>query len=153
VIVQLLWMIVSDALTNRRWCPNSLRVKVLRAFGAQIGNGVLIRHNAKIHWPWKLEIGDYSWLGEEAWILNLENVIHRLKLLHFAASADLHRKPRSLQPHVRIRQWINCDRQLCVGGHPSDRFAWGHRRRRRDNRRPRARDVPVGGTVFAPRSV
>ena len=72
--VQLLWMIVSDALTNLWWCPNSLRVKVLRAFGAQIGNGVLIRYNVKIHWPWKLEIGDYSWLGEEAWILNLENV-------------------------------------------------------------------------------
>jgi putative colanic acid biosynthesis acetyltransferase WcaF len=47
---------------------------VLRAFGAKIGDGVLIRYNAKIHWPWKLELGDGSWLGEESWILNLENV-------------------------------------------------------------------------------
>jgi putative colanic acid biosynthesis acetyltransferase WcaF len=73
-VVQLLWMMASHWLTSHWWCPNSLRVMVLRAFGAKIGNGVLIRYNAKVHWPWKLAIGDGSWLGEESWILNLENV-------------------------------------------------------------------------------
>jgi putative colanic acid biosynthesis acetyltransferase WcaF len=29
----------------------------------------------RIHWPWKLVIGDNSWVGEGAWILNLEPVI------------------------------------------------------------------------------
>lgn len=73
-LVQVLWMAVSTLLLARWWCPNSLRVRVLRTFGATIGDGVLIRHSARIHWPWKLTVGDHSWIGENAWILNLEPV-------------------------------------------------------------------------------
>ena len=74
VVWQAAWMLVSGVLTTRWWCPLTLRIAVLRAFGATIGRGVLIRHNVKIHWPWKLTVGDNSWIGEEAWILNLEPV-------------------------------------------------------------------------------
>ncbi|WP_348639222.1 DapH/DapD/GlmU-related protein [Williamsia sp. 1138] len=56
------------------WIPSKLRVFVLRLFGADIGRNVLIRHSVTIHWPWKLRIGDNSWVGEGAWILNLEPV-------------------------------------------------------------------------------
>ncbi|WP_084727325.1 DapH/DapD/GlmU-related protein [Rhodococcoides yunnanense] len=73
-VVQALWLAVSTSVLGRWWCPNSLRIRVLRAFGAQIGDGVLIRHGVRIHWPWKLSIGDNSWVGEDAWILNLEPV-------------------------------------------------------------------------------
>jgi putative colanic acid biosynthesis acetyltransferase WcaF len=72
--VQLLWMLVSRAVVMQWWCPNRLRVALLRAFGARIGTGTLIRHDVKIHWPWKLEIGQDTWIGESAWILNLEPV-------------------------------------------------------------------------------
>ncbi|WP_241977410.1 MULTISPECIES: DapH/DapD/GlmU-related protein [unclassified Cryobacterium] len=48
---------------------------LLRLFGATIGDNVLIRHRVRIHWPWKLVVGDNSWIGEEVWILNLEPVI------------------------------------------------------------------------------
>lgn len=71
---QLAWMAASGSLTTRWWCPLGLRIAVLRAFGAQIGTGVLIRHDVKIHWPWKLTVGDNSWIGEGVWILNLEPV-------------------------------------------------------------------------------
>lgn len=74
VLWQVGWMLASGALTTRWWCPLRLRLAVLRAFGASIGSGVLIRHNVRIHWPWKLTVGDNSWIGEEAWILNLEPV-------------------------------------------------------------------------------
>jgi putative colanic acid biosynthesis acetyltransferase WcaF len=47
---------------------------VLRLFGAKIDGGVIVRHEVKIHWPWKLEVGHNSWIGEEVWILNLEQV-------------------------------------------------------------------------------
>ena len=153
--VQLLWMIVSDALTNRWWCPNSLRVKVLRAFGAQIGNGVLIRYNAKIHWPWKLEIGDYSWLGEEAWILNLENVsigsdccISQQALIctgshdRYSPTFEFDNGPIAIGNSVWVATRATVLRGVTVGdGATIGALALV------------TRDVPVGGTVFAPRSV
>lgn len=71
---QVLWMLVSRCVTMQWWCPNRLRVLILRAFGARIGAGTLIRHDVKIHWPWKLQIGEHTWIGESTWILNLEPV-------------------------------------------------------------------------------
>jgi putative colanic acid biosynthesis acetyltransferase WcaF len=72
--VQLLWMVVSRYITMQWWCPNRLRVAILRMFGARIGTGTLVRHDVKIHWPWKLEVGQHTWIGESTWILNLEPV-------------------------------------------------------------------------------
>lgn len=43
-------------------------------FGARIGKEVVIKPHVKIHFPWKLSVGDHSWIGEEAWILNFEPV-------------------------------------------------------------------------------
>jgi putative colanic acid biosynthesis acetyltransferase WcaF len=71
--VQALWL-MSRGLLMTWWCPNVVRVGVLRMFGADIAPGVMIRHQVKIHWPWKLTVGRNSWIGEEAWILNLEQV-------------------------------------------------------------------------------
>ncbi|MGU3432713.1 putative colanic acid biosynthesis acetyltransferase [Actinomycetes bacterium M1A6_2h] len=73
-VTQVLWLAASGAVTTRWWCPHGLRVGILRAFGARIGTGTLIRHNVRIHWPWKLDVGDHSWIGEGVWILNLEPV-------------------------------------------------------------------------------
>src|SRR5690348_15497844 len=56
------------------WFPARLRPRVLRAFGATVGGGVLIRHGVRVHWPWKLTIGDDCWIGEDAWLLNLEPI-------------------------------------------------------------------------------
>ena len=72
--IQALWMLASSLLVSPWWCPNSVRLQVLRMFGAQIGVGVSIRHRVRIHWPWKLSVGAHSWIGEDAWILNLEPV-------------------------------------------------------------------------------
>lgn len=73
--VQVLWMLASRCVTMQWWCPNRLRVLILRMFGARIGTGTLVRHDVKIHWPWKLQIGQHSWIGESVWILNLEPVV------------------------------------------------------------------------------
>jgi putative colanic acid biosynthesis acetyltransferase WcaF len=67
-------MATSGLVTTRWWCPPSIRAGILRFFGAQIGRGVNIRHGVRIHWPWKLIIGDNTWVGEQTWILNLEPV-------------------------------------------------------------------------------
>lgn len=71
---QVSWLLVSGLIVTRWWCPVPLRTRILRAFGATIGDGVLIRHRVRIHWPWKLTVGDGSWIGEDTWILNLEPV-------------------------------------------------------------------------------
>lgn len=73
--VQALWLAVSGAIFMRWWCPARLRVEILRAFGASVAEGVLIRHRVRIHWPWKLTVGHDSWIGEGAWLLNLEPIV------------------------------------------------------------------------------
>lgn len=47
---------------------------LLRLFGAKIGKNVLIRSSVKITYPWKLEIGDNSWIGEETYLYNLAEI-------------------------------------------------------------------------------
>ena len=71
---QVSWLITSGLFLEHWWCPPSVRARVLRAFGAQIGVNTFIRHRVRIHWPWKLSIGDNSWIGDSVWILNLEPV-------------------------------------------------------------------------------
>lgn len=70
---QVAWIAISGLVVTRWWCPPRLRVSVLRAFGARIGEGVLI-HAVRVQWPWKLEIGDASWIGESVWLLNQEPI-------------------------------------------------------------------------------
>jgi putative colanic acid biosynthesis acetyltransferase WcaF len=53
---------------------SSLKVFLLRLFGAKIGKGVLIKPCVNIKYPWKLSIDDYSWIGENVWIDNLNDV-------------------------------------------------------------------------------
>ena len=53
---------------------SSLKVFLLRLFGARIGKGVVIKQSVNIKYPWKLSVGDYTWIGERVWIDNLANV-------------------------------------------------------------------------------
>lgn len=74
-VTQILWLLASGSVFVRWWCPARARVAMLRLFGAEIGRDVLVRHRVRIHWPWKLRIGDHTWVGEGAWLLNLEPII------------------------------------------------------------------------------
>jgi len=53
---------------------SGLKVRLLRLFGAEVGNGVVIKPGVNIKYPWKLSIDDYSWIGENVWIDNLSEV-------------------------------------------------------------------------------
>jgi putative colanic acid biosynthesis acetyltransferase WcaF len=54
--------------------PYSIKRFVLRAFGARIGKGVVIKPRVNIHFPWKLSVGDHTWIGEEVFLLNFEPI-------------------------------------------------------------------------------
>ena len=54
--------------------PTKIKVVALRIFGAQIGEGVVIRSRVNITMPWRLEIGDHVWIGDEVLILSLAPV-------------------------------------------------------------------------------
>jgi putative colanic acid biosynthesis acetyltransferase WcaF len=73
-IVQAAWFATQNLVFSKWWLPRALRPVLLRLFGAEVGQNVLIRHRVRVLWPWKLAIGDNCWIGEDAWILNLEQV-------------------------------------------------------------------------------
>lgn len=50
--------------------PSRVKVAILRAFGAKVGAGVVIKPRVDIKSPWFLEIGNHVWLGETLWIDN-----------------------------------------------------------------------------------
>ena len=73
-VVELAWIIV-QALLVSSFVPGSAHRRVLlRAFGARIGAGVVIKPGVRVKFPWRLAVGDHSWLGECAWIDNLAEV-------------------------------------------------------------------------------
>jgi putative colanic acid biosynthesis acetyltransferase WcaF len=53
---------------------NAIRVGILKLFGARIGKGVLIRPTARFTYPWKVEIGDYSWIGDDVVLYSLDRI-------------------------------------------------------------------------------
>lgn len=72
---QVLWYATNLLLFQNPLVPFSgIRVMVLRSFGAKVGKGVVIKPSVRIKFPWKLIIGDHSWIGERVWIDNLDEV-------------------------------------------------------------------------------
>lgn len=47
---------------------------ILRLFGAKIGKKVIIRPSVEITYPWKIEIGDYSWIGDNVVLYSLGKI-------------------------------------------------------------------------------
>jgi putative colanic acid biosynthesis acetyltransferase WcaF len=109
--------------TTLPW-PSSLRSALLRLFGARIGQGVVIRANVNISFPWRLHIGDHVWIGEEVMILSLAQVtieshvcISQRAFLctgshdHKKASFDLITKPITL----RQSSWVAAQAFIAPG--------------------------------------
>jgi len=73
-VVEALWLLCQWALVSS-WVPGAVhRCWLLRLFGAKIGKRVNIKPGLRVKFPWRLEVGDDSWLGEDVWIDNLDLV-------------------------------------------------------------------------------
>ena len=106
---------------------NGLRKFILRLFGAKIAEGVVIKPRVNIKYPWNLEIGAHTWVGEKVWIDNLGTVTigpnvclsqgamllsgnHNYKKVGF----DLMVEPITLEAGVWIGAWaIVCPGTVC----------------------------------------
>ena len=70
-----LWAICELLFVTNAWQISSgLRVRVLRAFGAEIGEAVTFRPRTRVKFPWKLHIGARSWIGEGVWFHNQDHI-------------------------------------------------------------------------------
>ena len=70
-----LWAVVELLLVTNPWQVSSgIRVGALRLFGAKIGEGVVFRPRTRVKFPWKLSIGDRSWIGEGVWLHNQDEI-------------------------------------------------------------------------------
>jgi putative colanic acid biosynthesis acetyltransferase WcaF len=69
------WFFIGQPIVRSALIPSSrLRVSLLRAFGAHIGERVVIKPSVLIKYPWHLVIGDDCWIGEHCWIDDLTTV-------------------------------------------------------------------------------
>jgi putative colanic acid biosynthesis acetyltransferase WcaF len=124
MLKQLLWYFCSALFFRSGLIPfSSVLVFILKLFGAKIGKDVRIKPYIHIKSPWKLTLGDHSWLAE-CFIENLEEVVigknccvsqgamlmtgnHDYKSVDF----DLITKPILLEDGV----WIGARAIVCPG--------------------------------------
>lgn len=74
-ISRILWYFINAVFIKNSCIPFvKFKIWLLRRFGAKIGKGVMLKPCVNIKYPWNLEIGDYTWIGENVWIDNLAKV-------------------------------------------------------------------------------
>lgn len=70
-----LWAVAELLFVTNPWQISSgIRTRVLRLFGAKIGEQVVFRPRTRVKFPWNLEIGDRTWIGEGVWFHNQDRV-------------------------------------------------------------------------------
>jgi putative colanic acid biosynthesis acetyltransferase WcaF len=71
LLSRVLWMLAMPLFRYSLRPMHRWRCMLLKWFGAKIGHNVHIYPSARIQFPWCLEIGNYSAIGENAQIYNL----------------------------------------------------------------------------------
>lgn len=74
VTVQFWWLVQSLFFGFSPQFLYGWRRFILRSFGAKIGKNVIIRPTARITYPWKVSIGDNSWIGDDVVLYSLGEI-------------------------------------------------------------------------------
>lgn len=119
-----LWYFTSMLFFRSGLIPfSSILVGILRLFGAKIGKDVRLKPYLYVHYPWKLTIGDHSWLADCRienldWVKIGRNVCISQKAMiltgnhdYTKTGFDLITKPITLEDGV----WIGANATVCPG--------------------------------------
>jgi putative colanic acid biosynthesis acetyltransferase WcaF len=110
VMVQMWWLVQATLFAFSPQFMYGWRRWLLRLFGARVGQGVLVRPSAKVTYPWKVSIGDFSWIGDDVVLYSLgeieigDNAVVSQRSYLCAASHDY------TQPNFPIY-----DLKVCIG--------------------------------------
>lgn len=74
LVVQLWWLVQSLLFKTSPQFLYGWRRFLLRSFGAQIGKKVIIRPSVQVTYPWKIKIGNYSWIGDDVVLYSLGEI-------------------------------------------------------------------------------
>jgi putative colanic acid biosynthesis acetyltransferase WcaF len=72
--VEAFWLFIGSPLLSSQLPGSFWRRGLLRFFGALVGVGVIIKPRVRVKFPWRLELGEHCWVGEDVWIDNLAHV-------------------------------------------------------------------------------
>lgn len=75
LMCQLWWLVQACLFSTSPQFMYGWRRFLLRLFGANIGSGVIIRPSVRVTYPWRLEIKDYSWIGDHVELYTLDKII------------------------------------------------------------------------------
>jgi len=119
------WFLVNAVFLQNPIVPfSSLKVFLLRTFGAKIGKNVVVKPNVNIKYPWNLSIGDNSWIGEKVWIDNLgkvtigKNVCLSQGAFLLCGNHDYKKEAFDLmikEIHLEDGVWIGAKATVCPG--------------------------------------
>jgi len=73
-VVQLWWIVQGIFFRMSPQFMYGFRRFLLRLFGAKIGKNVIIRPTVRTTYPWKVSIGDYSWIGDDVVLYSLGEI-------------------------------------------------------------------------------
>lgn len=74
LVIVIWWFVQAIAFPLSLHNFNGFRSWLLRLFGANIGKGVVIRPTARFTYPWKVTIGDYSWVGDDVVFYSIDSI-------------------------------------------------------------------------------
>jgi putative colanic acid biosynthesis acetyltransferase WcaF len=69
--VQFWWLVQATLFKGSPQAFFGFRRWLLRSFGAEVGQGVLLRSSVTVTYPWKVRIGDHAWIGDDAVLYSL----------------------------------------------------------------------------------
>lgn len=122
--IQLWWMVQALFFKTSPQFMYGWRRFLLRSFGAKVGKSVILRPGVHTQFPWKVSIGDYSWIGDNVVLYSLgnirigNNVVISQKSYLCTGSHDYHSRAFDIysQPIViEDRCWLATDVYVAPG--------------------------------------